>query len=251
LVSSIHSVLNQSYPPIEILICDDGSDDNSRELVEEIDDSRIKWFDGFRSGCPAVPRNRGLKESKGDWIAFLDSDDCWHNNKLLSQVDMIKRKGYSALCSNANRIINKRVQGPCLDLKDDSAFSFEDLVKCNSIICSSVLIKKSIIEKAGGFPEETKLKAFEDHALWLKSATEVKFMYSSSILLDYSDDSSDSVRVNNKGLYLNPAYVYFLRWSRWAHSLKQHRKEVCKHILKKSNLPLSFKLYVFSLYLLG
>ena len=74
---AIESVLSQSLPILEVLICDDGSTDGTAEAVMAMarQDPRIRWLPGERGGRPAIPRNRGIRESRGEWLAFLDSDD--------------------------------------------------------------------------------------------------------------------------------------------------------------------------------
>ncbi|NBQ48494.1 MAG: glycosyltransferase family 2 protein, partial [Sphingobacteriia bacterium] len=75
LKQAIESVLAQTYPVLEILICDDGSQDESRSVVQAFADHRIQWLDCGRNGRPAIPRNKGVQRAKGQWLAFLDNDD--------------------------------------------------------------------------------------------------------------------------------------------------------------------------------
>lgn len=77
LKKTIESVLVQTLFPLEILVCDDGLTDNTFEIVKSLNHSKVKWILGEHSGLPAVARNRGIRESKGEWLAFLDSDDWW------------------------------------------------------------------------------------------------------------------------------------------------------------------------------
>src|SRR4051794_13419670 len=85
---AIQSVLNQTYPPREVLVCDDGSTDNSVDVVAQLDDQRIRWLPGGRGGRPAIPRNRGIGAATGEWLAFLDSDDEWLPDKLERQLGL-------------------------------------------------------------------------------------------------------------------------------------------------------------------
>ena len=83
---AVESVLNQSYREIELLIVDDGSTDKSCEIVaEKFDDSRLKIIHQKNSG-PGCARNRGIKEAKGQFVAFLDADDCWYEDNLKNIV---------------------------------------------------------------------------------------------------------------------------------------------------------------------
>ena len=79
---TLKSVLSQTYTNYEVLIMDDGSNDGTKEMVNSLNDSRIFYNWQKNTGGPAKPRNNGIKIAKGDWIAFLDDDDVWKENKL-------------------------------------------------------------------------------------------------------------------------------------------------------------------------
>jgi len=135
---ALRSSLAQSASPLEVLVCDDGSTDNTRELVLSIGDSRARWIDAKRSGRPAIPRNRGIQSSRGEWLAFLDSDDEWLPDKLEKQLAVAEESGCMAVCSNALRFVAaKGDQGPLLSLGKER-LTFNDLVDNNRVICSSV-----------------------------------------------------------------------------------------------------------------
>ena len=73
---AIRTVLDQTYANFELLVCDDGSTDNTHEILQAFDDERIKWLPAEEnSGKPSVPKNRGINKCQGEWIAFVDSDD--------------------------------------------------------------------------------------------------------------------------------------------------------------------------------
>jgi glycosyltransferase involved in cell wall biosynthesis len=82
LQKAVQSVLNQTYTNFEILIMDDGSTDQTKEMVRLLQDNRIKYEWSKNSGGPAIPRNRGIQIAQFDWICFLDADDSWESNKL-------------------------------------------------------------------------------------------------------------------------------------------------------------------------
>ena len=75
---ALKSVFDQTFRDYEVLVMDDGSIDNTREVVEKIKDARLRYERDENFGGPAVPRNRGLRLALGKYIAFLDSDDWWH-----------------------------------------------------------------------------------------------------------------------------------------------------------------------------
>src|SRR5690349_9096181 len=103
--AAVESVLAQSYPVTEILICDDGSTDDTAQVVSSIEDPRIRWLPGERSGGPAQPRNRGIENARGEWVAFLDSDDEWLPQKLERQIERIQASRCKASSCNAVRFI--------------------------------------------------------------------------------------------------------------------------------------------------
>ena len=86
--SAVNSVLSQTYKAFELIIVDDGSTDNTGEIVASFDDRRIRYIRQNNSGV-AVARNTGIKSSKGEYIAFLDADDIWERDKLAVQIDEI------------------------------------------------------------------------------------------------------------------------------------------------------------------
>ena len=95
IAESIQSVLQQSYPNWELIIVDDCSTDNTDEVVESyLSDARIKYLKNEKNSGAAVSRNKALREAKGRWIAFLDSDDLWMPEKLEKQIGFMEKKGY-------------------------------------------------------------------------------------------------------------------------------------------------------------
>ncbi len=95
IAESIRSVQNQTYENWELIIVDDCSTDNTDEIVEPfLTDTRIRYFKNKRNRGAAVSRNRALRETKGKWIAFLDSDDLWLPKKLEKQISFMERNDY-------------------------------------------------------------------------------------------------------------------------------------------------------------
>lgn len=102
---TIQSVLNQSYENWELIIVDDCSTDNTDEVVLPfLNDQRIRYIKNEKNSGAAVSRNRALREAKGKWIAFLDSDDLWLPEKLEKQVLFMKKNGYYFSYTNYEEI---------------------------------------------------------------------------------------------------------------------------------------------------
>ncbi len=198
LEKAVRSVLRQTFPPLEVLVCDDGSTDSSRERVRLIGDDRVRWLEGIRGGRPAIPRNRGIGESRGDWVAFLDDDDEWLPDKLEKQILLAEKLGSRAICSNANRSVSGHSIGKYLAWERD-CITFDELLQVNLVICSSVLVHKSLFTRANGFPEDPRLMALEDYALWLRIATLGSFAYVAEPLVVYHDNPQQSIRAKGQG----------------------------------------------------
>lgn len=94
IAESIQSVLDQTYTKWELLIVDDCSTDNTDEVVKSFSDSRIKYYKNEKNSGAALTRNRAIREAKGEWIAFLDSDDLWEPQKLENQIVFMNKNGY-------------------------------------------------------------------------------------------------------------------------------------------------------------
>lgn len=191
--NAINSALNQTYENIEIIVVDDNSSDNTEDLIKKNSDNRIIYIKKrINSGGPAEPRNIGLKISSGLWVAFLDSDDIWMPDKIKRQIDVMREMNLSASCTNAK--INDETPYFRSESKE---LEFDDILKENKIICSSMVVKKEILEKSGKFPENIKYTAIEDYAAWLSCAMSTNVFYLKEILVRYNNESSDSVRIKN------------------------------------------------------
>lgn len=115
---TIKSVLNQTYKNWELIIVDDCSDDKTEAVLTEFKDERIHFFKNERNSGAAVSRNRALREAKGQYIAFLDSDDLWYPEKLEMQIAFMEKNGYYFSYTNYEEIDSDgnitgvRVTGP-------------------------------------------------------------------------------------------------------------------------------------------
>jgi teichuronic acid biosynthesis glycosyltransferase TuaG len=196
LITAIRSVLTQSYPVAEIWVCDDGSTDNSRELVRELKEERVKWLDCGRNGRPAIPRNMGIVRSESEWIAYLDSDDVWHSDKIKMQLFAADRGGFDAVCTNGWRRKESGDKSLFFEKSDVPAFDFYDMVEYNRIICSSMMCKRELLLSCKLFPEEKRMTAIEDYVLWLKISGKHKIGYVQEPLMEYNDNPKASIRKN-------------------------------------------------------
>jgi len=164
IISTINSVLNQSYKNLELIIIYDNENDNELGYIKKIKnkDKRIKLIINKKNIGAGESRNKGIKFSKGSFVAFLDSDDIWEKTKLKTQLGIMKKNNYQAthtsykIIDKKNKIIGQRYAR--------SFKSTVSLLKSCDIGLSTVIIKKSIIKKKDNFP---KLKTKEDFVFWL------------------------------------------------------------------------------------
>ncbi len=252
LLDAITSVLNQSTPVLEVLVCDDGSTDSSEQLVNSINDSRVRWIPGVHSGLPAAPRNRGIEVAKGEWIAFLDSDDVWFKRKIEVQLNYANSNGALALSTNAiiSNVKNNLKEQFFDDTKSIERIKFSNLALANKIITSSVLIHKSLLDRIGSFSEEKSLRAIEDYDLWLRAATFTDFLYISEPLVQYTDNIESSIRLGGVS-YLRQKIIILRSYAVWI--LKSYPCLFWKIIIySKKNLATFFlKIYYKSRELNG
>lgn len=95
IAESIQSVIDQTYENWELIIVDDCSTDNTDEVVAKFKDKRIRYFKNEKNSGAALSRNRALREARGEWIAFLDSDDLWSPDKFEHQINFMNKHGYT------------------------------------------------------------------------------------------------------------------------------------------------------------
>lgn len=179
---AIGSALEQSLPPVEIVVCDDGQSDVNRSVVEGFGLDQVRYLPGPHTGGPALPRNRGIAASSGDWIALLDDDDTWHRDKLEQQARLLAQHGGRAASARAVLTMPDGSEHGLLGT-DAPTVSFRRLLRSNDLIVSSVVLHRSLMAEVGPFQDVP--IAHEDYSMWLRVATVTDFANSSQPLLAY------------------------------------------------------------------
>lgn len=175
LEDTIRSVQAQDWNNLEILVMDDGSTDNTLNLLEQLalNDKRIKVF-SQPNGKPAKARNNAVRKASGSWIAFIDSDDIWLPGKLRTQyhktiganVDLSFTDGF--VCIN-NDMSRRDFKLGVIDKVYEGSDAIQDFHAQNRIPTSSVLIKKEVFLKYGGLPEYPEYPMYcEDYLFWTR-----------------------------------------------------------------------------------
>ena len=160
----MESVLGQSYKDFELIVVDDASDDKTRSILEKRSGIRVLYLDSHRGVSAA--RNRGVSMARGEWVAFLDSDDEWLPKKLEKQLELMARDKVKLVHSEEIWIRNGRRVNPRKKHRKFGGDIFEKCLKLCLISPSAVLMKKELFEEMGGFDEE--FPVCEDYDLWLK-----------------------------------------------------------------------------------
>jgi len=162
---AVESVLAQSFTDFELIVIDDGSTDNTRESLAPYLDS-LRYIYQENRGVSAA-RNLGISVARGRYIAFLDSDDLWLKDKLLMQVDFMEQNPEAQICYTEEIWYrNGRRVNPKLKHRKYSGWIFERSLALCIISPSSVLLRKELLDRVGGFDEG--LPACEDYDLWLR-----------------------------------------------------------------------------------
>ena len=188
---SIEGVLNQTYNNWELLITDDGSNDNSLEIINKysLNDDRIKIFTQNNSGA-SIARNNSIKNAFGRFIAFCDSDDIWVPEKLDFQVKFMINNGLSFTYSSYQKFKNKSDFGGIV--KAPKKVTYESLLRIDSIGCLTAIYDCSIIGKRYFRNIDTS----EDYDLWLSIFKEIGFTYGICEVLAYYRISNNSISSN-------------------------------------------------------
>jgi teichuronic acid biosynthesis glycosyltransferase TuaG len=207
---SINSVIMQSYKNWELIITDDCSNFESFEGLKNkySPDKRIKFFRLSENSGPAVARNNSIKKSKGEFIAFLDSDDIWLPNKLKVQLKIMLENEYSfsytaflRISETGNKISEM--------LPMQSIVDYTRLLKTCDIGCSTVMLNRSYFKDVF-MPNIAKR---QDYALWLKLLKTSEFAYGIDMVLTHYRIMGDSVSSNKlkAAVYQFRVYYYIER----------------------------------------
>jgi glycosyltransferase involved in cell wall biosynthesis len=200
ILQAVESILNQSYKHFELIIIDDGSTDNTSNIIEPFrNDSRIKYIFQKNAG-QTIAKNRGISESSGNFIAFCDADDYWHPNKLDIQLAMFLENPkigvvYSDIQAVDQQGLNIKV-GQLLDGKSGNILN--DLLFDNFIPFGSAMIRKQCLDEHGAFNEQYRMGI--DWDLWLRISTSWEFGFTPQKLYFYREWAGQMSR-NYKGRY--------------------------------------------------
>ena len=201
---SIDSVIAQSYDHWEIIVIDDKSTDTTSQIIKQAAQAcpRIRFFTNTKNAGVATSRNKGIQEAKGAYIAFLDSDDLWHPDKLKNQIAFMKQNN-AAISYTATAYINNEIRSNYV-LRAERQLTRTNLLKRNIMSCSSVMVKREIMRKHL-FPIRKEV-IHEDIVSWLNILNEVGIAYGlNEPLLIYrmANNTKSSGRITSAIMTLN------------------------------------------------
>ncbi len=180
---ALDSALGQTWQDIEVIVVDDGSTDNTPDVIKPyFADSRVRYFRQQNAGQPKA-KNRGIAESRGEFIAFLDADDIWFSDKIAQQLPLFADPAVGVVYSRrkwidpqGNEMLgNERIlrRGFILD------YLFID----NFVCFSSSIIRRFFLEEVGWFDESLPMGI--DYDLWIRLAARCKFDFVDEALVKY------------------------------------------------------------------
>lgn len=238
---AIESVMNQTYKEWELIIINDGSKDNTLEIIHSFasNSDQIKYIDCQRNRGVAYARNRGISIAKGQYLAFLDSDDVWLSEKLNAQVSFfLDRKDASFVFSSYKRMSSDRKKVSKI-IPAAQKISRDELLKSNSIPLLTIIINREHISSIS-FNE--KMRTSADYNLWLNILKKTPYAY--GIEPDLARYRNVKNSLSNRYTKTLPGVIYihfFLEFDNVFLSFKRVFHFIKDGISKRIKYPINIK----------
>ena len=232
---SIQSVLNQTYQDFEIIVVDDGSTDNTKDIIEKFQkkDNRIKYIRHEKNKGGSAARNTGIKAARGEYIAFQDSDDEWFPEKLKKQMEFFKNMPVEVgiVYTDMWRITgNKKSYFYSTKIMPEDKTIYEQALDygVSNIGIQTSLIKKEVFAKAGMFDE--KFPRFIDLEFFIRLSKYYYFFHIKEPLVNYFD-ADKGISSNTKALITARKLIL----EKYFEDIKKDKKILAKHYLGIGN----------------
>lgn len=194
---AVDTVLNQTYPNIELIVVDDYSNDGTREWLMNLDIPNLNFVRNKKSLGGNKSRNIGLHLSNGSYIAFLDDDDEWKIDKITKQFEeFMTSPNIGLVYTGFNKIVNGKKRGQNIpdDLfKGNLEYKIFERIITNT---STIMIKKEILKKTGGFDEN--LKFWQEYEFMIRVAQYFDISFVKEPLVNINIDTRSKIRLSNK-----------------------------------------------------
>jgi glycosyltransferase involved in cell wall biosynthesis len=209
--AAIDSVLVQTYRDFEVIVVDDGSTDDTPEVVARFGEA-VRYRRQANQGVSEA-RNRGIAEAQGRYVAFLDADDTWFSGKLDRQTFALTASPHHRACYSSYLAVDEHLQPKGIRRSNRVGSTLEDLLTRGNVVGSvcTVVCERELLAAVGGF--DPTLSQCADWEMWVRLATRTEFLYLDEPLVTYRQHASsmsqnpkllerDSLRVLEKGFGL-------------------------------------------------
>lgn len=224
---TIESVLNQSYSNWELIIVDDCSTDNTDDVVKNyLKDNRIRYFKNDNNSGAAVSRNKALREAKGKWIAFLDSDDLWESDKLKKQIAFMEINNYRFSYTNYIEI-DEESSPNGISVSGPKRITKHGMYNYCWMGCLTVMYDADTV----GLIQIADIKKNNDYAMWLKACKKANCYLLDETLAKYRKRS---------GSISNHGYIKLIKWHYKLYREAENKNPVSSFLLTVRNLFFGF-----------
>jgi len=237
------SIINQTRLPMEIIVVNDGSEDKTERIVENVFNEQCKTISSklinISHSGPGKARNIGILTAIGDWIAFIDSDDKWEETKIEKVSKLINTMpNVNFFCHN-EKILNLDKSSSILNYKSNYSRSIslsKQLFKRNLFSTSAVVCRKDIIIKNGLFDES--LQSAQDYELWLKLSNDINVYFIDEVLGTYLVRNNNITSMAKDKKLINSMKI-----------IVKHRNKVSLLIFIISFIKICIKYILFKFYI--
>lgn len=216
---TLESILNQTYSNFEIIVIDDGTPNDDNELLCK-NFEKVKYIKISNSGGPAKPRNIGIKEARGKYLAFVDDDDIWLPTKLQKQIEVLEQNPNFGVAHGCCEIIDKdgNLMGKIIGRPGSLDVKHGDvslkMVGNWTLMMPTTFARREVVERVGFFNEKIP-PALEDVEFWSRCSFETKFYYLDEPLVYYrvhdNNISGDTDKYIDLSLYLKNILIEQLK----------------------------------------
>lgn len=183
LKKTIESVIAQTFTDFELIVVSNGSTDDTPQVVNSFQDARIRFVEQENSGGPSSPRNHGARIANGKYLAFTDNDDPWLPIKLAEQVQVMEANPDVGLCYGNS--IRFDEQGEWYVEHENGPTNINKLLYKSTIAVSSVMVRKDLFDRIGGYDESKWVGPFEDYEFNMRYAAHAPVQHIDKVLIKY------------------------------------------------------------------